>query len=190
MSALNLFPVRVPIGKVNAAGEVIMSREFANALSNLIDRVGGENGTGTSDLEGRSAYSLLGLTGAQPAADAAFPTEDPHTRLADLARQVEQLQHLLANTAPATPEPNYADYVHAYALPTPTYVDWERPGAVGATTPNTGKFSTLQSVGGFGCNTKTPQTAFALGAAAVDLPTVIILANNLRTMSINNGTGS
>lgn len=43
---------------------------------------------------------------------------------------------------------------------------------------------------GFGCNSKTAQTAFALGAAATDLPTVIALANKLRTMSINNGTGS
>ncbi len=48
----------------------------------------------------------------------------------------------------------------------------------------------LQVDVGFGCNGKTPQTAFALGAAAVDLPTVIALANNLRTMSINNGIGS
>lgn len=42
---------------------------------------------------------------------------------------------------------------------------------------------------GFGCNTKTPQAAFALGAAATDLATVIVLANNLRTMAINNGQG-
>lgn len=43
---------------------------------------------------------------------------------------------------------------------------------------------------GFGCNGKAAQTAFALGAAATDLPTVIALANNLRTMARNNGTGS
>ncbi len=51
----------------------------------------------------------------------------------------------------------------------------------------TGSF---QVTTGFGCNGKTAQTAFALGAAATDLPTVITLANNLRTMSINNGIGS
>lgn len=49
---------------------------------------------------------------------------------------------------------------------------------------------TLTPVGGFGCNGKAAQTAFALGAAAVDLPTVIVLANNLRTMAINNGIGA
>jgi hypothetical protein len=48
----------------------------------------------------------------------------------------------------------------------------------------------LKVATGFGCNGKSPQTSFSLGAAATDLPTVIALANNLRTMSINNGMGS
>jgi hypothetical protein len=48
----------------------------------------------------------------------------------------------------------------------------------------------LQVVAGFGCNGKTPQAALALGAAAVDLPTVITLANNLRTALIANGIGA
>lgn len=43
---------------------------------------------------------------------------------------------------------------------------------------------------GFGCNTKTAQAAYALGAAATDLPTVLTLANNLRNLCIGNGTGS
>ena len=43
---------------------------------------------------------------------------------------------------------------------------------------------------GFGCNGKTAQTAYSLGAAATDLASVISLANNLRTMAINNGTGA
>lgn len=43
---------------------------------------------------------------------------------------------------------------------------------------------------GFGCNGATPQTAYSLGAASSDLATVIALANKLRTMAINDGTGS
>lgn len=43
---------------------------------------------------------------------------------------------------------------------------------------------------GFGTNGKAAQTSLALGAAAVDLLTVIVLANNLRTMAINNGMGA
>jgi hypothetical protein len=39
----------------------------------------------------------------------------------------------------------------------------------------------------FGCNNKTPQSAIGLGFAAIDLATVIALANNIRTGLINNG---
>jgi len=42
----------------------------------------------------------------------------------------------------------------------------------------------------FGCNSKTPQGAYALGAASTDLPTVIVLANNIRLALIANGIGS
>lgn len=45
-------------------------------------------------------------------------------------------------------------------------------------------------LGSFGCNTKAAQGAFSLGAAATDLASVLVLANNLRTMAINNGMGS
>lgn len=48
----------------------------------------------------------------------------------------------------------------------------------------------LTAAGAFGCNGKAAQASLALGAAATDLATVITLANNLRTMAINNGTGS
>lgn len=60
-------------------------------------------------------------------------------------------------------------------------------GGVLATTTAGNNFTVA---GGFGCNTKAAQSAFALGVAATDLPTVITLANNLRTMAINNGMGS
>ena len=48
----------------------------------------------------------------------------------------------------------------------------------------------MRAFGAFGCNAKAAQTPYALGAAATDLATVIALANNLRTMAINNGMGS
>lgn len=53
-------------------------------------------------------------------------------------------------------------------------------GATGATT----------ILGGFGCNSKTAQTAYALGADSTDLPTVITLANNIRAALIANGIAS
>lgn len=57
-------------------------------------------------------------------------------------------------------------------------------------TVNTVFGGTMTVAGAFGCNTKAAQTAFSLGAASTDLATVIALANNLRTMAINNGMGS
>lgn len=48
----------------------------------------------------------------------------------------------------------------------------------------------LTVLAGFGCNGKSAQSAYALGGAATDLASVITLANNLRTMAINNGTGA
>lgn len=41
----------------------------------------------------------------------------------------------------------------------------------------------------FACNAATPQGKATLGAAATDLASVLTLANNLRTMAINNGMG-
>jgi len=67
---------------------------------------------------------------------------------------------------------------------------------IGATTKSTGAFTNLTTSGtatvgtAFGCNGKSAQGSFPLGAAATDLASVITLANNLRTMSTNNGMGS
>lgn len=47
----------------------------------------------------------------------------------------------------------------------------------------------LAVTGAFGANGATPRTKHTLGAAATDLASVIALANNLRTMAINNGMG-
>jgi lysophospholipase L1-like esterase len=45
----------------------------------------------------------------------------------------------------------------------------------------------LYVTGKFGANNATPQAKYSVGAAATDLATVLVLANNLRTMSINCG---
>lgn len=78
--------------------------------------------------------------------------------------------------------------------------DFAAPPAIGNTTAAAATFTTLTAgntgvaalttSAGFGCNGKTAQPSAALGAAATDLPTVITLANNMRTALINNGIGS
>lgn len=54
MPSLNLFPARVPIGRIIGADgrtyDVLMTIEFGRALSDLLARVGGTNGMGTDEL--------------------------------------------------------------------------------------------------------------------------------------------
>lgn len=51
---LNLFPVRVPIGKAGAPDgrqlDVLMTPEFARALASILDRIGGPDGFSTTEL--------------------------------------------------------------------------------------------------------------------------------------------
>lgn len=62
--------------------------------------------------------------------------------------------------------------------------------AIGSAVAASGAFTSLSASLGFGCNGKPPQTTFALGAAATDLPTVIALANNIRLALIADGIAS
>lgn len=51
---LNLFPVRVPIGKAGAPDgrqlDVLMTPEFARALSSILERIGGPDGVSNTEL--------------------------------------------------------------------------------------------------------------------------------------------
>jgi hypothetical protein len=71
---------------------------------------------------------------------------------------------------------------------------WNRDGGsivvgVVANSLNVDFLGAISVTGAFGCNGATARTPHTLGAAATDLASVITLANNLRTMAINNGTG-
>lgn len=50
MGTLNTLPVRVPIGTVDAGGNVLMTPEFARLLSSFLDRVGGTDGESNTAL--------------------------------------------------------------------------------------------------------------------------------------------
>jgi len=102
----------------------------------------------------------------------------------------------------SSPEPYEEPYVPATAVPivgTIAEQDAEQVAitggnidgtVIGATAVAAGNFSNLVASLGFGCNGRPAQSAFALGDAATDLPTVIALANNIRLALIANGTGS
>src|SRR6185436_3076351 len=63
MGTLSLFPVRVPIGQwtddAQNSYDVLMTPEFARALSDLFARVGGANGVNMDDLERLVALSEI-----------------------------------------------------------------------------------------------------------------------------------
>jgi hypothetical protein len=363
-STLNLFPARVPIGTIRLPNKpdgtqgdelkTYASMEFLKALKILFDRVGGANGTGNGELAELITQLLMAEDPIPPAYEYVEPMPDHGPMVANLSRQVEEMQsmreasqlaaevsalrqqveQLALLVAAPSPVPNYSDFLQAYAAPQ-VGVDWEHPGKIGARTANSGAFTTLSASGqisstiatgtaplvvasvtkvsnlnadlldgadwtapgpigattpasaafttvtasdqikatktfgsapalranstavndaatfaatnsdsssflvgysgssadpspaiwwtagtvlrlatatntqaagftqrasidanglvvvaGFGCNGKPSQPAYALGAAATDLASVLVLANNLRTMSINIGTGS
>lgn len=84
---LNLFPVRVPIGRVTAQDgrtlDVLMTREFANAMSDLLARIGGTNGMATDDIAALAS------------------TEVPAGQVLALLAKVEELRALVELVAPA-----------------------------------------------------------------------------------------
>jgi hypothetical protein len=78
-------------------------------------------------------------------------------------------------------------------------VNWESPGELGSTYPNTVTATDLTAKGAsslqdttvklFGANGKTPQAAYALPANGTDLATTQTLANAIKALLIANGLG-
>ena len=131
-----------------------------------------------------------------------------NTSFAVAQQAIESLAQVFAileslDTAPTTVAEALEDqYVPAYAPPllgTIAEQDAESVAitggsidgtTMGATTAAPGSFTTLSASLGFGCNGAAPQTAYSIGAAATDLPTVIALTNKIRLALIANGIAS
>jgi len=224
MSTLNLFPARVAIGVVQENGTVLMTPEFFRALTDVLQRVGGEGGSDNSDLELMSSTALPPVVDFSQFYDVLAALQVAEASNAEMQKRINDLEALSGYTDPfrvnwerpgsigsLTAAPGAFTTLTASAAvtlspananvvisPTGTGTVTLAPAtagtinnmSIGATTAATGRFSTVTSVGAFGCNGKTAQTAAALGAAATDLPTVITLANNMLTALINNGIGS
>lgn len=126
---LNLFPVRAAIGQADASGQVFMSREFAAAMAQLLERVGGPSGAGIDDLGADLAHATLHALGQSLAQSA----HDLQQQMADLMRHVAVLGELR----------KALDDVELAGLPISAPTDWEHPGKIGASTANSGKFTTL-----------------------------------------------
>jgi hypothetical protein len=195
--ALSLFKSNAAIGTLQPDGSVLPSPEFVRAMSALFARAGGAAGMSSEDL------AVLASVGPQPDLQARRMVADVQLsapvdqggamaalsrRVADLQAQVMQIDSIRAEMASLRRRMEGAELQVGYR--DPFRVDWGRPGQIGTKKAAAATFTTLTATGAFGCNGKSAQTPYALGAAATDLASAIALANNLRTMSINNGTGS
>lgn len=195
--ALSLFKSNAAIGILQPDGSVLPSPEFVRAMSALFARAGGAVGMSSEDL------ALLASAGPQPdlqarraLADLLLNVPIDHgaavaalsRKVVDLQARLDQVDAVRAELAKLRKRVEGAELQAGFR--DPFRVNWDRPGAIGAKKAATGTFTTLTATGAFGCNGKAAQTSFTLGAAASDLPSVITLANNLRSMAINNGTGS
>lgn len=129
--ALNLLPARVAIGRADASGAVYITEEFARVLAGVLGRVGGPLGVGTDDLAVEAAFAPQAALMAtlQAAAD------ELQARIAGLAGQLATVAELVKR----------AEAAEALAATVAPPTDWEHPGKIGATTPNSGKFATLQA---------------------------------------------
>jgi len=254
-----------------ATTPVYMTPEFARMLADIIERIGGDIGVDTASLEVLASFSTQSTVDISNLEAVASSSQS----IALLAEAQDLLQQswiaLEASRAESMELTKRIENLEMQLQPIAvSAVDWTRPGKIGDTTKNTGKFTTLTAdttvlgdasatpypltvrcasgatgvkilgrasdgfgymewydstgataygsifgfpgkltitgpsgtnsiivtntgvtiLNGFGCNGKALQTSYALGAAAVDLATVLVLANNVRTALINNGIGS
>jgi len=168
---LSLFPARVAIGRVSGpnggALDVIMTPEFARALTDLFERVGGANGMSSDDLALLASFAtdpgaleqdifsaqLVEATAAPvPVVEAAPPAFDD---VAGLVAQLEEMRarindlekHFLVSSPAVESELFKAMAAfEAQSAFTPSFVpDWERPGRIGRARANTGAFTTLSA---------------------------------------------
>lgn len=99
--ALNLFPNRAAIGRVDTRGDVYMTTEFSRALTVLLARVGGPTGSSTDDLltDLATQASATGLSVAQGLESVALEVGTatlPTAQAAELGKQVADLDLVTA----------------------------------------------------------------------------------------------
>lgn len=136
---LNMFPARVPIGRVTDASgqsyDVLMTLEFARALSSLMTRVGGPINFTVDELA-----SLISMAPSDAATIAAM-----QRTIVNQATELGSYAGMAARMAALERKVASLDVLANGARPAP--VDWEHPGKIGAATANSGKFSALEAVG-------------------------------------------
>lgn len=131
---LSLFPSHCPIGRIRlpdgTEAEVLMTPEFARAMGDLFERVGGDTAMSNGDLAVLESFG------------------DTSSIIASMAAQIEALQAQMSIFLEAPAVNQYGpDLQIDYSFVQPP-TDWEHPGKIGAQTPNTGSFTLLKLAAG------------------------------------------
>lgn len=154
--SLSLFPSHVAIGKarfVDADGkeqtvEVFMTPEFGRAMSDLFDQVGGDSGLSLEDVAIATTVSGGGLS--DPGVLAVGQEAGLAAEVAELKKMVQSLQDQVTTGANAVAElgmlRRQIENAQLENFQAPSNLDWESPGRIGRTRPNTGKFKNLEVV--------------------------------------------
>lgn len=129
---LNLFPARVAIGRTADGGPVYLTLEFGRALDGVLQRIGGPVGVGLADVAVESAQAAPVAWLAQLAAEVRDLAHRDHE--ADRLRaEVAELRKLVEGLLESVPA----------VAPT----DWEHPGKLGASSPNSAKVTDISYTG-------------------------------------------
>lgn len=160
---LNLFPVRVPIGtgtdKTGAQIDILMTPEFARALSSLFNVLNGSSGESLTELAAL-LYQALVPVPAPMVADHFDTQPDFAGQIAALRSEVADLALALQPAAtPTFADSQYGDQVlvpvapntalqdFITMLPPASATDWEHAGKIGFRTPNSAAFTTVSASG-------------------------------------------
>jgi hypothetical protein len=194
---LNLFPVRVPIGRtIDSSGkplDVLMTQEFARALSDLFQRVGGETGMSSTDIEALAFEALIPRPAMPEDDQPAQAAPELAVIMAELAQMRERIQVLEQQAAPGM-SCNCQDTEQLLfgMVGAPTGVDWERPGKIGFKVPNTAKFTTITASGAVALSPANANVVLSpTGTGLVTIsPATVGAINNVAIGAVTPKTGA
>lgn len=201
---LNLFPARVPIGRVTlpdgSEADVLMTPEFFRSLSLVFVRLGGASAMSNEELE------QMALQAMTPAADdvaragiAALELVAPldqSAQISALTQRIDELMTLCAAVPSLSAEVaalrrGAGDVEHLALHRDPFRVDWERPGKIGALTAATGAFTTLAATTVNKLTLTAPASAATLtiadGKTLTISNTLTLMATDGSTLTIGTG---
>lgn len=180
---LNLFPVRVPIGRVDQSGQVIMTPEFARALASLLERVGG--------VESPSLTTVINNLGDVTNIVTSIENDESFSnKIPDENQSLESFDHF--SSAPMQDPQQQIDFSQIGNDQSQQISDLQILLEQSKTVVSdiTEMIKTIEDFSIQNAFVAMPFLPVPLAPDAIDLITVIALANTLKQALKSNGIGS